>query len=71
VPRITLAMPVLRGARQVVFLVAGSGKAEAVERAFSSDTPDPSAPGSMVRPTDGSLILLLDEPAASRLGRRS
>jgi 6-phosphogluconolactonase len=68
VPRVSLTMPVLCGARRIVFLVAGEDKAEAVERCFGPDVePNRGAPGSMVRPTDGELIVLLDEAAASRL----
>ena len=68
VPRVSLTMPVLRAARRIVFLVAGEDKAEAVERSFAPGIePNHDAPGSMVRPVDGELILLLDEAAASRL----
>jgi 6-phosphogluconolactonase len=68
VPRVSLTMPVLCAARRIVFLVAGADKAEAVERCFGPDVePTHDAPGSMVRPVDGELILLLDEAAASRL----
>ncbi len=66
VPRITLTLPVLNAAREVVFLVSGEDKAEAVERAFGGE-PNPDAPASLVRPHDGTLTLLLDEAAASRL----
>jgi 6-phosphogluconolactonase len=68
VPRVSLTMPVLCAGRRIVFLVAGGDKAEAVERCFAPGVePDREAPGSMVRPVDGELILLLDEAAASRL----
>lgn len=67
VPRVTLTLPVLCAARAVVFLVSGPGKAEAVQRAFGGDDPDPDAPASLVRPVDGTLTVLLDEPAAARL----
>jgi 6-phosphogluconolactonase len=70
VPRVTLTLPVLNAAREVVFLVSGAGKAEAVSRAFGSDEPDHDAPGSLVRPTAGELTLVLDEPAAAALGSR-
>ena len=70
VPRISLTLPVLNAAREVVFLVAGAGKAEAVRRAFADDAPDPDAPGSMVRPSAGDLTLVLDEAAAADLGSR-
>jgi 6-phosphogluconolactonase/glucosamine-6-phosphate isomerase/deaminase len=61
-------MPVLCAARRIVFLVAGGDKAEAVERCFGPGVePNHGAPGSMVRPVDGELTVLLDEAAASRL----
>jgi 6-phosphogluconolactonase len=68
VPRVSMTMPVLCAARLIVFLVAGDDKAGAVERAFGPGVePSHDAPGSMVRPTDGELVLLLDEAAASHL----
>jgi 6-phosphogluconolactonase len=68
VPRVSMTMPVLCASRRIVFLVAGADKAEAVGRAFGPGVePSRDAPASMVRPTDGELILLLDEAAASHL----
>jgi 6-phosphogluconolactonase len=66
VPRVTLTFPVLNGAREVDFLVAGADKADAVARAFG-EPPDPEAPASRVRPPAGSLFVFLDEAAAARL----
>jgi 6-phosphogluconolactonase len=63
VPRITLTLPVVNSSRQIVFLVTGEDKAEAVERVFSGP-PDPRAPGSLV---DGPVLALLDPAAAARL----
>jgi 6-phosphogluconolactonase len=63
VPRITLTLPVVNASRQIVFLVTGEDKAEAVERVFKGP-PDPRAPGSLV---DGNVVALLDAAAASRL----
>ena len=63
VPRITLTLPVVNSSRQIVFLVTGEDKAEAVERAFSGP-PDPRAPGSLV---EGPVVALLDSAAAARL----
>jgi 6-phosphogluconolactonase len=66
VSRITLTLDVVNEADAVVFLVTGEGKAEAVARAFSGP-PDPGAPGSLVRPRNGSLRALIDPPAARLL----
>jgi 6-phosphogluconolactonase len=63
VPRITLTLPVVNSSRQIVFLVTGEDKAEAVERVFRGP-PDPRAPGSLV---DGPVVALLDLAAAARL----
>jgi 6-phosphogluconolactonase len=68
VPRVSLTLPVLTGGRHVVFLVTGEGKADAVDRSFGRPA-SPDAPGSLVRPVDGKLTLLLDAAAASRLPR--
>jgi 6-phosphogluconolactonase len=67
VPRVTLTLPVLDAAREVVFLISGADKADAVARAFG-DAPGPDAPASLVRPDPGTLTVLLDPPAAARLG---
>ena len=68
VPRVSMTMPLLCGARLIVFLVAGEDKAEAVERCFGPAVePSHDAPGSMVRPADGELVVLLDPAAAGRL----
>jgi 6-phosphogluconolactonase len=66
VSRITLTLPVVNAARDVVFLVTGEDKAEAVARAFA-EPPDPRAPASLVDPASGSLELICDQAAAARL----
>jgi len=66
VPRVSLTLGPLNGAREVVFLVTGADKAQAVARAFG-DPPDAEAPGARVRPTAGSLFVFLDEAAATEL----
>jgi 6-phosphogluconolactonase len=66
VPRVTLTLPVLCEGRHIVFLVTGEGKAEAAQRAFGRE-PSRDAPGSLVRPRDGRMTVLLDAAAASRL----
>jgi 6-phosphogluconolactonase len=66
VDRITLTLPVLRAARQVLFLVAGEDKADAAQRAFAGE-PSRTTPGSLVRSVDGATTAVLDPAAASRL----
>lgn len=61
--RITLTLPVVGASGQIVFLVTGDDKAEAVGRVFSGP-PDQRAPGSLV---EGPVIALLDSAAAARL----
>jgi 6-phosphogluconolactonase len=66
VDRITLTLPMLRGAREVLFLVTGSDKAEAAKRAFGAE-PSRSTPGSLVRATNGTTTAVLDADAAAFL----
>jgi 6-phosphogluconolactonase len=70
VERVTMTLPVLSGAAQVVFLVVGEGKEEAVDRAFSGE-PDPATPASLLRSERGETIALLDRAAAARLDNSS
>jgi 6-phosphogluconolactonase len=70
VSRVTLTLPIVNNAREVVFLVTGEDKAGAVARAFSGRR-DPVAPGSLVQPASGSLTLIADRAAAAGLeGKR-
>jgi 6-phosphogluconolactonase len=59
-----MTLPVLNAGSQVVFMVTGEGKAEAVARAFG-DEPTSDVPASLVRPPN--LTVVLDPPAASKL----
>jgi 6-phosphogluconolactonase len=69
VPRISFTLPLIDAAREIVFLVSGGSKAEAVARAFGG-AHDPATPASRVAPASGSLTVLLD-PAAAELLERS
>jgi 6-phosphogluconolactonase len=66
VDRITLTLPMLRRARQVLFLVTGEEKAEAAKRAFAGE-PSRATPGSLVRATRGETTAVLDAAAAAFL----
>jgi 6-phosphogluconolactonase len=63
VSRITLTLPVVNASGQLMFLITGDDKAEAVQRIFAGP-PDPRAPGSLV---DGNVLALLDRAAGARL----
>jgi len=63
VARITLTLPMVNASREIVFLVTGEDKAEAVRRVFAG-RPDPDAPGSLV---EGDVVALLDPAAAAPL----
>jgi 6-phosphogluconolactonase len=66
VDRVTLSLPALRGAREVLFLLAGEAKADAAARAFAGE-PSPHTPASLVRAVDGKTIAILDRAAAAKL----
>jgi len=66
VERVTLTVPVLSAAPEVVFIVSGEAKAEAVERAFGRP-PGPETPASLIRSTEGRTRVVADAAAASRL----
>ena len=66
VDRITLTLPRLCATRELLFLVAGEDKAEAVARAFSGE-PSPQTPGSLARAAEGVTRAVLDRAAAANL----
>ena len=65
IDRVTLSLPTLRSAREVLFLLAGESKADAAARVFGEPTPD--APGSLVRSSHGKTVAILDRAAAAKL----
>jgi 6-phosphogluconolactonase len=75
--RVTLTLPALNTARQVLFLVTGSAKASVVQAVLQGPAPDGSGsvraddllPAQQIRPVAGKLTWLIDAAAASQLGR--
>ena len=68
VPRVSLTFSALASAKQIVFLVTGESKADAVAAAFGRGTaPDPRVPASLLVPLASDLKVLLDPAAAARL----
>jgi 6-phosphogluconolactonase len=66
VERVTMTVPVLCSAPEVVFLVTGENKADAVERAFGRP-PSPEAPASLIRSAGGRTRVIADAAAAAGL----
>ena len=66
VDRITLTLPALCNACEVLFLVTGESKADAVAAAFAGE-PSKAIPGSLVRAANGRTTAVLDEAAAAKL----
>jgi len=67
VPRLTLTLPVLNNAANILFLVAGEDKAEALARVLTGPRDPQGLPSQSVLPTDGTVTWLVDREAASRL----
>ena len=66
VDRVTMTLPVLCSAPEVLFLVTGESKAEAVELAFG-EPPSPNMPSSLIRSAAGRTRVVADSAAAARL----
>jgi 6-phosphogluconolactonase len=66
VDRITLTLPRLCATHELLFLVAGEDKADAVARALAG-APSWETPGSLARATEGPTRAVLDRAAAARL----
>jgi 6-phosphogluconolactonase len=68
VPRISLTLPALAGARHIVFLVTGASKADAIAEAFGPGAnPDPAVPASLLVPEAKRITVLMDQAAAAHL----
>jgi 6-phosphogluconolactonase len=63
--RISFTYPVLNKASEVMFLISGPDKADAVYQVLKGAIPP--LPAQAVQPTNGKLLWMLDEAAASKL----
>jgi 6-phosphogluconolactonase len=66
VARITMTLPAIAAADDVVFLVTGADKAERARQAFA-ESPTPAIPASLARSAHGRTTVVLDRAAAQRL----
>jgi len=62
--RVTLTLPVLNNARNIIFLVTGGGKTKIIKDIINGDN---NLPASMVKPENGKLFFMLDAQAGSGL----
>jgi len=67
VERVTLTFPAINAARAVLFLIAGTNKAEALTDILVHDPPIATRPAAGVIPFAGTLTFLVDEAAAAGL----
>jgi 6-phosphogluconolactonase len=66
VDRVTLTLPALRAVEEILFVVTGEAKADAVRRAFVEE-PSPETPASLVRAESGRTAAILDRAAAAAI----
>jgi 6-phosphogluconolactonase len=64
--RLTLTPPAINGARCVLFLVTGEGKAHALRAALAPEGDPAACPARAIRPLRGELLWIADRPAAVR-----
>jgi len=65
--RITLTLPVLDRTREVLFLVSGAEKADALAQVLTPAPGSAPPPAARVRPERGALVWIVDRAAASRV----
>ena len=70
VDRVTLTYPILNAARQVVFLVSGAKKADAVHAILDEAAPPETHPAAGIAPEHGALLWMLDREAAAKTSAR-
>jgi 6-phosphogluconolactonase len=66
VDRVTMTLPTLQAGREILFLVTGDSKADAVRHAFGEEA-GPETPARLVRARNGKTTAILDRAAAAKL----
>jgi 6-phosphogluconolactonase len=65
--RITLSLPVLNSAKDVLFLVAGESKVPIIRKVLGEGGHKESYPAGLIQPVNGKVTWLIDQEAASKL----
>lgn len=65
--RLTLTAPVINHAANVIFIVAGAGKAERLREVIRGERDPRRLPAQLIRPEDGALDWYVDRAAAAKL----
>ncbi len=65
--RITLTLPVLNNAAEILFMVSGSDKAATLKEVLEGSQPPEKFPSKLIQPLDGKVIWLVDGEAAGAL----
>ena len=68
--RVTFTLPLLNAAKNIAFVAAGADKAETARQVLE-DAPSAARPASLVTPSQGDVLWLLDRAAAGRLSSGS
>jgi len=65
--RLTLTLPVINHAGDIIFIVTGAAKAEILARVLGAVDDEATLPAQLIRPTAGTLTWFVDRAAATRL----
>jgi 6-phosphogluconolactonase len=65
--RVTLTLPVLNSADQILFLVAGVSKAAALSQILGNEKRKKGLPAGLIRPSHGNMTWLIDQEAAGKI----
>ncbi|MDE2180902.1 MAG: 6-phosphogluconolactonase [candidate division NC10 bacterium] len=67
--RLTLTIPILNRGATILFLVSGAEKASVLQAVLQGPADPERLPAQLIRPVTGRLVWLVDQAAASRLGK--
>jgi 6-phosphogluconolactonase len=65
--RVTMTIPVMNAAREILFLAAGKQKASMIKYVLDAKFPDPKIPASFIRTSEGTLSWMVDQDAGTLL----